>query len=156
MPLVDGFEATRLIRAYENESSHPVSPRSASYGRTPIIAVSASLSEQRISEYVEAGFDGWIVKPIDFKRLEDVLLAIYDEHIRYVFIFPCSCDAWGAGLLKHVLRAAWPSRMFLNTSDIESPASRLSKYLSNSHTDLPTENFFCTKTGDSAKVDGSQ
>jgi len=93
MPLVDGFEATRLIRAYEKESGHPVSPRSASYGRIPIIAVSASLSEQRVGEYVEAGFDGWIVKPIDFKRLEDILLAIHDEHIRYVLFSSCSCDS---------------------------------------------------------------
>jgi CheY-like chemotaxis protein len=72
MPLVDGVEATRMIRELERDPLSPVqySQRVDPYGRIPIVAVSASLSERRVQEYVENGFDGWILKPIDFKRLE--------------------------------------------------------------------------------------
>jgi CheY-like chemotaxis protein len=42
----------------------------------PIIAVSASLVERSQREYVAAGFDGWITKPIDFKRLEKIIHAV--------------------------------------------------------------------------------
>jgi len=82
MPLVDGSEATRLIRKFESETSPSISPRAISYGRVPVIAVSASLTERCRGEYVETGFDGWILKPIDFKRLETMLAAIQDEKIR--------------------------------------------------------------------------
>jgi CheY-like chemotaxis protein len=60
MPLVDGVEATRMIREFEKQDSPSVrlSPRAAGYGRIPIIAVSASLSEQRVHEYIDVGFDG--------------------------------------------------------------------------------------------------
>ncbi len=64
-----------------------LSPRVASYGRIPIIAVSASLSEERVNEYMESGFDGWILKPIDFKRLEAILIAIEDEQTREILLY---------------------------------------------------------------------
>lgn len=89
MPLVDGIEATRMIREFEKESSSAIqlSPRVTSYGRTPIVAVSASLSEQRVHEYVETGFDGWILKPIDFKRLEAIFAAIEDVQTRGILLY---------------------------------------------------------------------
>lgn len=90
MPLADGKASTKLIRAHETESNPPISPQVKSYGRIPIIAVSASLSEQSCAEYVESGFDGWILKPIDFTRLEAILAAIQDENIRRNLIYPTS------------------------------------------------------------------
>jgi len=89
MPLVDGIEATRQIRDFENELSSGIelSPRVATYGRIPIIAVSASLSESRVQEYIESGFDGWILKPIDFKQLEAIIIAIEDEQIRELLLY---------------------------------------------------------------------
>jgi len=89
MPIVDGIEATRMIREFENEPSSnlELSPRVATYGRIPIVAVSASLSEERVHEYMESGFDGWILKPIDFKRLEAIILAIEDERTREILLY---------------------------------------------------------------------
>lgn len=90
MPFVDGKAATKLIRAYEKANKPPVSPQVESYGRIPIIAVSASLSELSCADYMDAGFDGWILKPIDFTRLEAILAAIQDDNIRRNLIYPTS------------------------------------------------------------------
>ncbi|KAF8863018.1 hypothetical protein BDZ45DRAFT_584592, partial [Acephala macrosclerotiorum] len=89
VPLVDGIETTRMTREFEKQSSSAIqlSPRVTSCGRTPIVAVSASLSEQRVHEYVEVGFDGWILKPIDFKRLEAIFAAIEDEQNRKILLY---------------------------------------------------------------------
>ncbi|KAF8855950.1 hypothetical protein BDZ45DRAFT_594901 [Acephala macrosclerotiorum] len=76
MPLVDGIESTRLIREFERSTTPPSSPKVTAYGRIPIIAVSASLVERSQREYLVAGFDGWITKPIDFKRLERIIAAV--------------------------------------------------------------------------------
>jgi len=78
-----------MIRGFEKEASSTIelSPRVVPYGRIPIVAVSASLSEQRVHEYVEIGFDGWTLKPIDFKRLEAILTAIEDEQTREVLLY---------------------------------------------------------------------
>lgn len=83
MPIVDGMTATKMIRSHEviNPSSI-LTERAALNGRVPIIAVSASLVEREHDAYVAAGFDGWILKPIDFKRLEVLLQGIVVEAIR--------------------------------------------------------------------------
>jgi CheY-like chemotaxis protein len=95
MPLVDGSEATRLIRRFEKDTSPSVSAHASSYGRVPIIAVSASLIERCHDEYVETGFDGWILKPIDFKRLETILAGIQDEKIRADMLY--TKGSWDRG-----------------------------------------------------------
>jgi DNA-binding response OmpR family regulator len=50
--------------------------------RVPIIAVSASLVEEHRFEYIECGFDGWILKPIDFSRLDFLMRGIKDEELK--------------------------------------------------------------------------
>lgn len=95
MPLVDGNTSTRLIRAFESQTSFPLSAKVASYGRIPIIAVSASLSEQRCADYVECGFDGWIHKPLDFTRLETIIAAIQDEDVRASLVY--GAGGWNQG-----------------------------------------------------------
>ncbi|TVY58946.1 Phytochrome-like protein cph1 [Lachnellula cervina] len=82
MPIVDGISCTRKIREFEKVHSPEISEYAKPYGRVPVIAVSASLSEEARGNYVESGFDGWILKPIDFKRLEAILAAILDELMR--------------------------------------------------------------------------
>ncbi|KAK3384567.1 hypothetical protein B0T24DRAFT_517281 [Lasiosphaeria ovina] len=83
MPIVDGLISTKMIRAFEQSDRHPgLSQLACPHGRIPIIAVSASLVEQEKNTYVDAGFDGWILKPIDFKRLENLLLGIINEDVR--------------------------------------------------------------------------
>lgn len=60
MPVMDGITATREWRRRERELSH---------SRTPIIALSANAMEQQISEYLDAGMDSHIDKPIQMERL---------------------------------------------------------------------------------------
>jgi len=57
MPLVDGFEAMRMIRASEG------------LGAVPIIAVTAHDAAAFRDRAAEAGCDLFISKPIDFNRL---------------------------------------------------------------------------------------
>ncbi|KAL6875222.1 histidine kinase-like protein [Trichoderma novae-zelandiae] len=88
MPIVDGLTSTKLIRAMESSSEHKGhSPLASRCGRIPIFAVSASLVEELKDIYVEAGFDGWILKPIDFKRLATLLRGIYDDETRKSCIY---------------------------------------------------------------------
>jgi len=83
MPIVDGLTSTKMIRALEHSDEHAgLSRLAASHGRIPIFAVSASLVERERGDYVGAGFDGWILKPIDFKRLNTLLLGIINDHTR--------------------------------------------------------------------------
>ncbi|KAH9924618.1 uncharacterized protein BXZ73DRAFT_79180 [Epithele typhae] len=78
MPLLNGYEATERIRALEegkdclDRISHKLN------GRIPIFAVSASLFETQREELYKLGMDGWILKPIDFKRLRTILRGITD------------------------------------------------------------------------------
>ncbi|KAL7787912.1 hypothetical protein V8C37DRAFT_418740 [Trichoderma ceciliae] len=88
MPIVDGLTSTKLIRAMEKSSKHKGhSPLASTFGRIPIFAVSASLFERLKDTYIEAGFDGWILKPIDFKRLATLLRGIHDDETRKSCIY---------------------------------------------------------------------
>lgn len=83
MPIVDGLSSAKMIRSFEK--SHPTilkSTRAALNGRVPIIAVSASLVEKERQTYIDAGFDGWILKPILFTRLGDIMAGIVDSQVR--------------------------------------------------------------------------
>lgn len=73
-----------MVRAFEkSDRCQALSPLARPLGRTPIFAVSASLVEKERSTYVDAGFDGWILKPVDFKRLHTLLDGIQDDEARY-------------------------------------------------------------------------
>jgi CheY-like chemotaxis protein len=63
-----------MIRQHESSSDTVSSSVTASVGRMPIFAVSASLRAEDMENFVEIGFDGWLLKPIDFRRL-NLLLA---------------------------------------------------------------------------------
>lgn len=85
MPLLNGFEAAKAIRVLEkdvlNDPTPPETPVRLSKklnGRIPIFAVSASLFERQRDEMIADGIDGWILKPIEFKRLRDILKGILD------------------------------------------------------------------------------
>jgi CheY-like chemotaxis protein len=47
--------------------------------RVPIFAVSATLKKEEEGEYVANGFDGWLLKPVDFKRLNLILEGAFLE-----------------------------------------------------------------------------
>jgi CheY-like chemotaxis protein len=83
MPIVDGLASTKLIRSFEStHSSDHLSSRASLNGRVPIIAVSASLVEKERETYMNAGFDGWILKPISFSRLSELMHGIVGETTR--------------------------------------------------------------------------
>ncbi len=63
MPLMDGLEATRVIRESEVGKS----------GRVPIVAMTAHASERMRVECTQVGMDGYISKPIQFEQLESYL-----------------------------------------------------------------------------------
>ena len=83
MPIVDGLTSTKMIRGIEHSGEHhKLSGVASNHGRIPIFAVSASLIEREKDTYMNAGFDGWVLKPIDFKRLETLLYGIIDDKVR--------------------------------------------------------------------------
>ena len=57
MPGMDGVEATRAIR---KEESNRLDQK-----RTPILAFTASVIEEEIKSFLEAGMDDWVSKPFD-------------------------------------------------------------------------------------------
>ncbi len=59
MPLLDGFETTRAIRALEQEAG----------GHIPIIAMTAYAMQGDQEKCLTAGMDGYITKPVDPNRL---------------------------------------------------------------------------------------
>ena len=62
MPVMNGYEATRAIRALSGEKS-----------RTPILAMTANVMKAEVERCIEAGMDGFIPKPF---RQEELVAAI--------------------------------------------------------------------------------
>jgi CheY-like chemotaxis protein len=64
MPEMDGVAAARAIRAAEIAGGRP---------RTPILAVTANAMAHQVDEYVAAGMDGLVSKPIEIAKLQAAL-----------------------------------------------------------------------------------
>ncbi|KZW02251.1 hypothetical protein EXIGLDRAFT_760088 [Exidia glandulosa HHB12029] len=100
MPMLNGFDATKRIREIEQEapmlSSEDLRLSLALNGRIPIFAVSASLLERQRDEMMEYGMDGWILKPIDYKRMNVILRGILDIVQRNSDVYTPGCN-WEAG-----------------------------------------------------------
>ncbi|EIN12484.1 hypothetical protein PUNSTDRAFT_118301 [Punctularia strigosozonata HHB-11173 SS5] len=99
MPILNGFDATRSIRELEKSAVIGISDTRASHrlnGRLPIFAVSASLHESQYSALCGYGLDGWILKPIDFKRLTVLLRGIEDPAQRLANLYRPGGN-WEAG-----------------------------------------------------------
>jgi CheY-like chemotaxis protein len=72
-----------MIRQFEQElPPNTLSNLSGQNGRIPIFAVSASLLEKNADIYTSAGFDGWIMKPINFERLSVLLSGVQHHNVR--------------------------------------------------------------------------
>ena len=63
MPEMDGLEATRKIRALDNEKAKTV----------PIIAMTANVFKEDVDQCLDAGMNGHIGKPLDFDEVIGVL-----------------------------------------------------------------------------------
>ena len=67
MPVLNGYEATALIRSIENKALASI----------PIIAVSANAFDEDIQRAKLEGMDAYVVKPINITKLFDVLDGIF-------------------------------------------------------------------------------
>ncbi|GIZ53859.1 response regulator [Noviherbaspirillum aridicola] len=62
MPRLDGYAATRRLRALEGNMRH-----------TPVVALTAALGEEERLSCLEAGMDDFLCKPLSLTGLEEVL-----------------------------------------------------------------------------------
>jgi len=60
MPEMNGVEATLAIRQFEQDNGRD---------QTPIIALSANVMSHQIKEYMQAGMNGFVPKPIEAGEL---------------------------------------------------------------------------------------
>ncbi|MFV0365022.1 MAG: response regulator [Mangrovibacterium sp.] len=67
MPVMDGLEATKNIRAYELEQNCE---------RTPIIAVTANTLDNDREKCIENGMDEFMAKPFNLANLKEILHQI--------------------------------------------------------------------------------
>ena len=66
MPVMNGYEATRLIRNLENQE----------LANIPILAMTANAFEEDKQEALRVGMNGHIAKPINISRLLETLSDI--------------------------------------------------------------------------------
>ncbi|KAK6433979.1 hypothetical protein LTR95_009838 [Oleoguttula sp. CCFEE 5521] len=69
MPNKDGYQTCREIRRWEKKNR---------YQHMPIIALSANVLGDVYQKCVEAGFNSYLTKPVDFKELSQVLVTFMD------------------------------------------------------------------------------
>lgn len=69
MPNKDGYQTCREIRKWEKRNKYP---------HLPIIALSANVLGDVYSKCVEAGFNAYVTKPVEFKELSVVMTRYLD------------------------------------------------------------------------------
>ena len=66
MPIMDGYEATRLIRKLDNKVAADI----------PIIAMTANAFTEDIQTAKEAGMNSHIAKPLDIQKMMETLTEV--------------------------------------------------------------------------------
>lgn len=69
MPIMDGFQATRAIRAFEKRKGI------TSNERSQIMALTGLASAEAVKEVEASGFDSYLRKPVSLKTIREVLTA---------------------------------------------------------------------------------
>ncbi|KAJ5773069.1 hypothetical protein N7457_007965 [Penicillium paradoxum] len=92
MPIADGYFGATMIRDFERQQRGDGIRDDL---HIPIFAVSASLTEKRIQTYRESGFDGWVMKPIDFQRVDRLLGGVRLLWVRKERVY--QPGKWGEG-----------------------------------------------------------
>jgi len=69
MPNKDGYQTCKDIRRWERQNG---------YQHLPIIALSANVLGDVYSKCVEAAFNSYVTKPVDFKEFGTVLMRFLD------------------------------------------------------------------------------
>ncbi|WP_374573802.1 ATP-binding protein [Phenylobacterium sp.] len=64
MPVMDGMDAARAIRAEEHDTERR---------RTPIVALTANALSHQVDEYLAVGMDGHVAKPIEIAKLYEAM-----------------------------------------------------------------------------------
>ena len=67
MPVMDGIAAAKAIRAAELSEHRP---------RTPILALTANALVHQVEEYLAAGMDGHVAKPIEISKLYEAMSRV--------------------------------------------------------------------------------
>jgi signal transduction histidine kinase/CheY-like chemotaxis protein len=70
MPVMDGITAAKAIRAAEASERRP---------RTPILALTANALVHQVEEYLAAGMDGHVAKPIEIAKLYEAMSRVLTE-----------------------------------------------------------------------------
>jgi PAS domain S-box-containing protein len=71
MPVMDGYDATRLIREFENNSPDHI--------KSHIIALTANATKEDRERCENVGMNGYLTKPFKFSDLENTLLKFQSE-----------------------------------------------------------------------------
>ncbi|KAH8598092.1 hypothetical protein B0O99DRAFT_506647 [Bisporella sp. PMI_857] len=69
MPRKDGYQTCREVRQWEEKGFFP---------RMPIIALSANVMADVLDKCVQAGFNSYVTKPVDFKALSTAMSNLLD------------------------------------------------------------------------------
>ncbi|KAI9857463.1 MAG: hypothetical protein M1813_008213 [Trichoglossum hirsutum] len=69
MPRKDGYQTCREIRQWERKNDFPT---------LPIIALSANVMSDVVDRCVQAGFNSYVTKPVDFKELSKAMTDLLD------------------------------------------------------------------------------
>jgi signal transduction histidine kinase/ActR/RegA family two-component response regulator len=72
MPVMDGLTATAAIRNREADTGRP---------RTPIVALTANAMSHQVEQYITAGMDGHVAKPIQAIQLFEALTAVSEGQV---------------------------------------------------------------------------
>lgn len=66
MPILDGIEATKIIRQHKNTA----------LAHVPVIALTANVMQKDVEHYFEAGMDAHVGKPVNFDELKHSILTL--------------------------------------------------------------------------------
>lgn len=76
MPMMDGYEATRIIRSFQNEHLRKI----------PIVALSANAFQEDKKKAFDCGMDAFISKPVSAEKLARVLNVILNGDKKREFV----------------------------------------------------------------------
>lgn len=127
MPIMDGGTSTTRIRSFENSRQYiRIPPKHNPNGRIAVFAVSATLIEAKRVEYMETGFDGWILKPVDFKRLDTMMRGIGDFEVRRQVAYAPGSWEKGGWFTTGVREEGGQSKRLNSTKDVDIQARKCS------------------------------
>lgn len=71
MPIMDGYEATKIIRSFNNKNA-----------QIPIIAMTANAFEEDRKHALQLGMNEHLAKPVDIEKLKDVFTKYFNHEKR--------------------------------------------------------------------------